>query len=151
MGNFLIKFFATSAFVGLAPYAPGTFGTVVGAIIYLLFINIINSQPVFLYFTIIYFISGVFVSNRAEKLYGLKDCQRIVCDETTGFFFSMLFIPCNTRNIIFSFLIFRIFDVVKPFPIRKLQDIKGGLGIMIDDLAAALYTNIILHLITVLF
>lgn len=150
MNNFLIKFLATSGFVGFAPYAPGTFGTLVGVFIYLLFLKITQSQFIFLFFSIIYFIVSIFVSNRAEKLYGLKDCQRIVCDETSGFFFSILFIPCTIRNIIFAFLIFRIFDVVKPYPIRKLQNIRGGLGIMLDDLLAAVYTNIVLNLIRLL-
>lgn len=150
MNNFLIKFFATSGFVGFAPYAPGTFGTLVGVLIYLLFIKITQSQFIFLVFSIIYFIISIFISNRAEKLYGLKDCQRIVCDETSGFFFSILFIPCTIRNIIFAFLIFRIFDVVKPYPIRKLQNIRGGLGIMLDDLLSAIYTNIVLQIIRVI-
>ena len=147
MGNFLIKFFATSAFTGYAPYAPGTFGTFVGVIVYLLFVKNIESQLIFLAFSIVYFIAGVLISDRAEKLYGYKDAQKIVCDETSGYLFSMFLIPATTRNIIFAFLIFRIFDVVKPYPIRKLQNIRGGLGIMIDDLIAALYTNIVLHLI----
>lgn len=150
MNNFLIKFFATSGFVGFAPYAPGTFGTLVGVFIYLLFLKITQSQFIFLIFSIIYFIVSIFVSNKAEKIYGLKDCQRIVCDETSGFFFSILFIPCTIRNIIFAFLIFRIFDVVKPYPIRKLQNIRGGLGIMLDDLLAAVYTNIVLQIIRVI-
>lgn len=150
IGNFLIKFFATSFFTGYAPYAPGTFGTLIGVIIYLLFNYTVKSQIVFFIFAIIYFIFGVFISDKAEKIYGYKDCQKIVVDETSCYLFTMFMIPFTTQNIIFSFLIFRIFDVVKPYPIRKLQNIKGGLGIMLDDLLAAVYTNVILHLIKII-
>jgi len=90
---------------------------------------------------------GFLVSGKAEKLFQRKDPPFVVIDEVSGMLLSLLFIPFDSRFAILAFILFRLFDAFKPYPIDKLQNLKGSLGIMCDDLVAGLYTNIVLQIV----
>jgi phosphatidylglycerophosphatase A len=137
---------ATGFGVGYSPIAPGTLGTLVAIPIY----YFLSEIPSALYeITLIGFIFlSVWISEKAEIFFVKKDDQRIVIDEIVGFLITMLWVPKTTRFIIIGFILFRFFDILKPFPIRRLEKgLKGGYGVVLDDVAAGVYANIILQVI----
>jgi len=141
----IFKYIATLGFIGYLPPAPGTFGTLFGFLIL-----IVLKPPVFIHILILLIIIpvGVIASHRAEALLNERDSRRIVIDEFCGFFFSLLFVPFSIATSLIAFFLFRLFDILKPFPIRAIESsLSGGIGIMADDIIAAAYTNIILRII----
>ncbi len=142
--NFLIRFLATGFFVGYLPFAPGTAATLVAGGIYLLLPGNTSLHLIIIVFS---FLLGVFLAGKVEKLSGIKDDQRIVIDEMFGFFVAMLFLPATPKFILLAFLLFRIFDILKFSIIRKVQSLPGGWGIMLDDLFAGLFANLVLQII----
>jgi phosphatidylglycerophosphatase A len=135
---------ATVFFIGYLPFAQGTFASLAGFLLLFLL-----NPPVYVHLiiSIVLLVVGVFVSNKAEQLYGVRDPQHVVIDELTGCFFSMLFLPMNIGYMIAGFFIFRFFDILKPAPIKQIENyFKGGYGIMFDDVFAAIYTNAILQI-----
>lgn len=129
---------------GLASKAPGTVGTLVGVVLYL----ILSMLPVALYVLIVagLFAAGVWaVGSVAEEL-GADDPPAIVWDEVVGFLIAMIAAPAGIMWIIAGFALFRAFDITKPWPIASFEGrFKGGVGIMLDDLVAGVYTWLILH------
>jgi len=93
---------------------------------------------------------GVWAGNVVEKDWG-KDSYRVVIDEVAGMFISMLFIPVDWRWLFTGFVLFRFFDIAKPLYIRRMEAFKGGWGVMLDDVLAGIYANILLQIIVVLF
>lgn len=143
MKNFLFKNLSTLGPVGYLPAAPGTWGTLVA----LIFIAAFKPAPsVHILITAIVIIAGIYSSGEAEKLLGRKDSGHIVIDEFAGYLISTAFLPQTPFYIISSFILFRAFDITKPPPIRRIQDLPGGWGIMVDDILAGVYTNLILQL-----
>ena len=137
---------ATGFGVGYSPVAPGTLGTLVAIPIHYFLSDI--PSPLYEITLIGFFFLSVWISENAQIFFGKKDDQRIVIDEIIGFLITMLWIPKTTRFIIIGFILFRFFDILKPFPIRRLERrLKGGYGVVLDDVAAGVYANIILHLI----
>ena len=138
-----LKYVATLGFIGYIPFAPGTFGSLVACALFILM-----RPSVFLHVTILLFIIplGIISSHYAEILLKVKDSRHIVIDEFCGYFIAVLFLPLNAFYIIAAFFLFRFFDILKPFPIRTAEHFRGGLGIMADDIAAALFTNVILQI-----
>ncbi|NOY39736.1 MAG: phosphatidylglycerophosphatase A [Nitrospirae bacterium] len=128
----IFKFIATIGPLGYSPVAPGTAGSALSFLVYILF------RPDVLALSIIIpvcFIAGVLASDRTEKFLNEKDSSHIVVDEVTGYLVSVFLIPFSIPNAILAFFLFRAFDIIKPTPIRQLEKrIPGGLGIMIDDL-----------------
>lgn len=140
---FLSRSIATVGFIGYLPYAPGTFGTAAGLALIVLIKPVLQLHVFLACFLIII---GIFASEYAEKSFNRKDPQCIVIDELAGYFCSLIFLPLNWNYMIAAFVLFRLFDIIKPFPIKQLElKLKGGIGIMADDLAAAVYTNLILQ------
>ena len=90
---------------------------------------------------------GFLFSGKAEKIFNKKDCRYIVIDEVAGIFISLLFVPYSLKVALIGFFLFRIFDALKPFPAAKLQDLTGSAGIMLDDVIAGIYTNIVLQVV----
>ncbi|GAB2538998.1 phosphatidylglycerophosphatase A family protein [Spirosoma aerophilum] len=88
---------------------------------------------------------GIWSANVVEGEWG-KDSYRVVIDEVAGMCLSLLFIPVNEKSLLAGLILFRLFDIFKPLGIRKLEKIRGGWGVMLDDLLAGLYTNILLQL-----
>ena len=94
--------------------------------------------------TILITLAGVWSSSVVEAVWG-KDPSKVVIDEVAGMAIGLLFLPVNVKYLLCAFILFRFFDIVKPFYIRKMEDLPSGWGIMADDVLAGVYTNIILH------
>jgi phosphatidylglycerophosphatase A len=142
-----ILFWATGFGVGYSPIAPGTLGTLIAIPLY----HFLSEIPSPLYeITLVgFFFLSVWISENAEIFFRKKDDQRIVIDEMMGFLITMLWIPKTTRFILIGFILFRLFDILKPFPIRRLErSLKGGWGVVLDDVMAGVYGNIILQIIS---
>jgi phosphatidylglycerophosphatase A len=135
---------ATLGFVGFLPHAPGTFGTAVC----FLFMLVLQPDDMLLILILVpLFFIGVSASGISEKLLG-KDSGHIVIDEFYGYLVSVLFIPKSAGYLIAAFILFRIFDIFKPPPIREMEEtFSSGFGIMIDDVLAGVYTNLCLQFI----
>ena len=95
--------------------------------------------------TCVFALAGVWAAGRAETLLGEKDPGCVVVDEIAGQMVALLFLPTTAEVLIGGFLIFRVLDVLKPWPARRLEAVPGGSGIMADDLTVGLYANLILH------
>lgn len=148
MRDKIVEITATWFYTGYSPVAPGTAGTAAAVVFYLLLFQHMNHLA---YSVIVVLITvlGIYVSSRIVEKSGEKDPSYIVVDEVTGYLVTMLFVPHETRYVILGFILFRVFDIVKPFPARRLEKVYGGYGIVLDDVAAGLWSNIILHLISI--
>jgi len=145
--SYLIKILATGFGVGYSPVAPGTAGTLVAIPIYYFLSDI--PSPLYEITLMGFFFLSVWISENAEAFFGKKDDPRIVIDEVMGFLITMLWLPKTILFIILGFFLFRFFDILKPFPIRQWErKLKGGIGVVLDDVMAGIYANIILHLIS---
>jgi len=143
----LVHWLATGLGSGLIPWMPGTWGTLVAVLIYSLYLAYL---PLLHYVVLVSFLTGIaiIVSGSESRYLGEHDASSIVIDEIVGFWWSMLLIPATLWWIMAGFILFRFFDIVKPWPISYLdRSIKGGLGIVLDDLMAAVYTCWVLHII----
>jgi len=137
---------ATVFGVGYSPVAPGTLGTLIAIPVYYFLSNIL--PPIYEITLVSFFFLSVWISENAERLFGKKDDPRIVIDEVIGFLITMLWIPKTLLFVIMGFFLFRFFDILKPFPIRRLEKgFKGGFGVVLDDVVAGVYANIVLRLI----
>ncbi len=147
--NCFYLFIATGFGVGYSPIAPGTLGTLLAIPVYYFLSNI--RSPLYEITLVGFFFLSVWVSQTAEIFFGKRDDQRIVIDEMMGFFITMLWIERTAPFIIIGFFLFRFFDILKPFPIRYLEKrVKGGFGVVLDDVMAGVYANIVLHLIALI-
>ena len=146
----LIIFFATGIYSGYAPIAPGTAGSVVGlAVVWLAFGPLWNYSPALclLVFTIAFAIA-CWISDRAEKIFDQHDDGRIVIDEVLGMAATMFGNPLTVPYLLLGFFLFRVADVIKPWPASLIdRRMRNGAGVMLDDLAAAIYANIVLQVI----
>jgi phosphatidylglycerophosphatase A len=141
-----IKIAATGFGSGYAPLAPGTAGTLVGIPLYLVFS--VMSWPLWLITVAAFTCLAWHVSGEAEKLFGQKDAKCIVIDEIAGLQWTLFLITPTALHVALGFILFRLFDIVKPFPARLFQErLPGGYGVVGDDLAAALYANLALQLL----
>jgi phosphatidylglycerophosphatase A len=146
----LIVALASAGYAGFSPRAPGTVGTAVGTLVYLLFSPF--PPPVYLLSTGAFLALSCWVSERAEVLLGQKDSPRIVIDEAAGYLITMALLPCTYTTIAGGFLFFRIFDIMKPPPAGWInRQMKGGLGVVLDDAVAGGYANALLWLLSVLY
>ncbi len=140
--DFITRIIGSGFFTGYAPAATGTVGSIVALLFFLIpnfssFYSIIPS-------TIILFIIGGFAADKMEKVYG-QDPGVVTVDEFVGMWLSMWFIPVTYLNIGLAFIIFRILDILKPYPAGEFDKRSGGWNIMLDDVIAGLYTNVILQ------
>lgn len=123
---------------GLAKKAPGTFGTVAAIPIYLLLTLL--GQPLYWLLTLLASVLGIWICGRAAEKLGEHDFGGIVWDEVAGLLVTLAFVPFSWPALIWGFLLFRAFDIIKPWPIRWIdQQVTGGLGIMLDDILAGLF------------
>jgi phosphatidylglycerophosphatase A len=142
----IIKILATGFGSGLSPVAPGTAGTLMGVLICIL--SFPMSWILRLLFVIALSALSIYVAHQAEKIYGKTDDQRIVIDEIVGFQITMLPVAITGLHLCFAFVLFRIFDIWKPFPVNKLQDLPGGWGVVLDDVGAGIYAGVVMLLLT---
>jgi phosphatidylglycerophosphatase A len=135
---------------GLAPFAPGTFGTLLAVPIFLLLAP--RLDPIGLLIVLGFmFLAGIWVCDRTGRDLGVPDHQAMVWDEVVAFMLVLFFTPPTLVWLVVAFLLFRLFDVLKPGPIRYIETrFRGGFGVMIDDLVAAFMTLICLALIKLL-
>lgn len=141
--NFFDKILGSGFYTGFIPFASGTFGSIAGLLIY--YIPGFEKPIIIIPVIIIFIIYGIFVGSRFEKIYG-KDPSECTIDEITGMWISLLFLPKIWWVSLIVFLLWRISDIIKPFPAKKLEGLEGGLGIMIDDIISSLYVLIIVQL-----
>lgn len=134
---------------GLFPKAPGTMGTVAAIPLYVLCSGLEMQQ--FLLVILIAFLAGIYFCGVTANALGVHDHPAIVWDEIVGYFITMLFAPAGWMWILLGFFAFRVFDIVKPWPIKWLDKrVHGGLGIMIDDVLAGIFACVILQAIVLL-
>lgn len=139
-----VHFLAFGFGAGKAPVAPGTFGTLVGVIIYLLLQPL--SVLAYAIAVLVLFVLGVWLCQVTERDLGVHDHPGIVWDEIVGYLITMFMAPSGWRWIVAGFFLFRLFDIWKPFPIRQIERrIRGGFGNMFDDVLAGLYSLAILQ------
>jgi phosphatidylglycerophosphatase A len=143
--DFWIKCIASACGAGYAPIVPGTFGTLAAVPLFYL-IAIYGNRWILGLAAIVLFGIGVWVSTKAEILYGRKDPSKVVIDEVMGFLVAMLFLPFQVKYVLISFVVFRIMDIVKPWPAQQIQVLHGGWGIMLDDLFAGIYSGLVILL-----
>ncbi|NQS70686.1 MAG: phosphatidylglycerophosphatase A [Desulfobulbaceae bacterium] len=144
----LFLFIATGAYSGYLPKAPGTWASGLTVLLWLLagYWGIF-SLPTYLLCVAVLFCIGVVSAGAAEKLVNRPDPGLVVIDEVVGQLLALTAAPAHPLVALAAFILFRFFDILKPFPIRWLdQHIHGGLGIMLDDLVAGLYALLVLHL-----
>jgi phosphatidylglycerophosphatase A len=143
--RFLIYAIGTGLGSGYAPIAPGTAGSLLALILILLFP--LDSVS-WLLISILVFSAGVWTGTKIEKDKG-EDPGIVVIDEMVGQWLAILFLPRSWITYLLGFVLFRVFDIYKPYPINKSQKLKAGWGIMIDDVIAGIYANIIIQFIYV--
>jgi phosphatidylglycerophosphatase A len=140
--------FASVLFLGYAPVASGTFGSVPAVLVAWW----LNQRPFhLLMLAAVVFILGVAASDRVEKLFGRSDPSEVTVDEFVGMLIAYLGHPMTWSSVTIIFIIYRLFDIFKPFPARQCERLPGGLGIMTDDLVAGIYANLAFWLIVLMF
>ena len=132
-------------YLGYSPFLPGTLASLAGFLVYILFIK--QNTAGHLGLVLIITVSGFWLSEQAEKLFGKKDARQIIIDDFNGMLLSLLFLPYSLKLAVAGFIIFRVMDGLKPYPIYKVDKLSGSLGIMGDDILAGVYTNITLQLL----
>ncbi len=136
--------FATGLGLGHAPIASGTFGSLPGLLL-VWWLYPLGGHLAVLAALVVVVAVGVPAASAAERHYGVSDPGEVVVDEIAGQMLTLLFVPPTPAALVAGFLLFRLSDIVKPPPARRLESLTGGSGIMADDLAAALYANVLLH------
>jgi len=141
-----IQFLALGFGSGLAPKAPGTFGTLAALPVFLLLTML---TPFYYAISVLVMsIAGIYICGKAASDVGVHDHGAIVWDEFVGFFITMFMVPVSWQSILLGFILFRFFDILKPWPISFIdKKMTGGLGIMFDDVIAGVFALIIMHLI----
>lgn len=141
-----VHLLATGFGSGLLPVSPGTFGTVAAIPFYLCFVH--SPDWAFWLFTLLTCLVGPYICGKAADDIGVHDHKSIVWDEFAGFFITMCFVPFTWMNVLAGFILFRFFDIIKPWPISWLdKHVHGGTGIMIDDIVAGIISAGILFYI----
>jgi phosphatidylglycerophosphatase A len=145
--GFLTKAFASGLFSGFSPVASGTAGSAVGLAFY--WIPGFEHALIMVPLGLLVFFLGVKAADTMEKHYG-QDPGEVTIDEILGMWVSLLFLPKSLVVSVTAFFVFRILDIVKPFPARRFDSRPGGTGVMLDDVVSGVYTNLLLQLALVL-
>ena len=143
---------ASLFYVGFVPGMPGTYASIITALVLFGVYSLTDQIHPVIHLSVICMITliGILVSAEIGRNTGVEDPSYIVIDEVAGQLLAFLFVPVTGWNILLGILAFRIFDIWKPFPIRKLEQLGNGVGVMADDLLAGIYGNIVLHIVNVL-
>ena len=143
--DWLVAGFTSVCFVGYSPFASGTVGSVPAVAL----IFCLGDRHLILFaLAVVLAVAGVIASSSGERIFGRKDPSEIVIDEFVGMLVAVLWLPITWKTLAATFLLFRLFDIWKPFPARRFESLPGGLGIMADDLVAGLYANLAFRIIT---
>lgn len=144
--NKVILFLAHGLGSGLLKPAPGTWGALLAAILCYVF-QLATNRAMTWWFVLICALAGIYICDVAEKLIGIHDAGEIVFDEFVGMWITLLFVPHELWVYLIAFLLFRLFDITKVFPINNVQKLPGGLGIIIDDVVAGIMARVVLAII----
>lgn len=143
MKDKIVKAIATFFYVGYLPFMPGTWGSLAGVAVYFL---VRHSTVLYLTVFVLLVFLGFYTAGKAETIFGKKDDKRIIIDEICGILLLYLLIPGEVACLVAGFILFRAFDILKPYPIKRLEKFSGSFGIMIDDIIAALYSFVAITL-----
>jgi phosphatidylglycerophosphatase A len=138
---------ATVFGVGRIPFAPGTFGSAVGLLLWAALSGSLAAEAAAI---VMVFIAGSWSGGIAERHYGATDPGAVVIDEVLGMLITLFFNPVGWTGALLGFALFRVFDVIKPYPANRLERLHGGPGIMCDDAMAAVYANMVLRVVIAL-
>lgn len=143
----LVKALASVLYVGYVPFAPGTFGTLAAIPIAVVFAQLGTEHAVAAVMAFVGFVFlAIAVAGRAEELFGEKDSGRIVIDEVAGYLAATMLLPVSWSTVITAFVLFRLFDILKPFPAAWVdREWSGGAAVVLDDVIAGLYTQVVLR------
>src|SRR5688572_7480461 len=144
----LALFVATAGYVGYAPIAPGTAGSIVGLVLFMV-IRWIDSTAVEASVIGVALVVGMWAASKVERQLG-KDPSVVVIDEVVGMLITLAFLDVGPVAMVIGFILFRVLDVIKPFPAGRLEDLHGGPGIMLDDVMAGLYGQLLMRLLIAL-
>ncbi len=137
---------ATWGGTGYSPVASGTVGTLAAIPLYLLLARL--QLPSYLLVTLLFSAFACWVSGEAERIFAEKDSGKIVIDEVAGYLVTMVAVPLSWQGVVAGFFLFRLFDIVKPFPAGYVdRHLKNGYGVVLDDLVAGVYACLTLHLL----
>jgi phosphatidylglycerophosphatase A len=144
----VVIFLASGLALGYIPFAPGTFGALLGVAIGYALAGSGSSLAILAAFGFI--LPAVWISRRAESLLGRKDDRRIVIDEVAGMLITIAGLPADPLNLVLGFVLFRALDILKPFPARLVEaKLSGGWGVVLDDVVAGAYGNLCLRIIRI--
>lgn len=138
----MIELITTFFYIGYLPLMPGTWISLVGVFLYLIF----DKNPIYFGLLGLFIILGFLLCGKAEEIFGKKDPKFVVIDDLVGMMLVLGFLPKRFFMLAMGFIIFRIIDAVKPYPVNKLEKLDGSLGIMLDDLMAAAYAILVMGL-----
>jgi phosphatidylglycerophosphatase A len=141
-------FVATCGYLGYVPFAPGTFGSAAGLVVFAA-VRWSGSTTLELALIVFLLAIGVWSADVAERHFGRVDPGPVVLDEVAGILITLALIPVNVTGAIVGFLLFRVLDVIKPWPANRMEALPGGLGVMADDAMAAVYGNLIMRLLII--
>ena len=137
---------ATVGYVGHFPIAPGTAGSAAGLLLFAL-LRMAGSPRLEVAVALALLAVGCWAGSAAEAHYARTDPGYVVLDEVVGMLVTLLFVPVSAKGAIVGFFLFRLFDIIKPFPARQCERLHGGVGIMTDDVVAGIYGNLALRAI----
>jgi phosphatidylglycerophosphatase A len=148
----LAVFLSSFCYVGYFPIAPGTAGSAAGLVLFALMKWLGGSAPgttlapgVEVGVIVVLFAAGVWSGGVAERYFGTTDPGQVVLDEVVGMLMTLAFMPIGWRAALFGFFVFRIFDIIKPYPASRFERLHGGLGIMADDAMSGIYANLVVR------
>jgi phosphatidylglycerophosphatase A len=145
----IATFIATAGYVGYIPIAPGTFGSAVGLLVYAAIRSadqvVVEAAALFVVLLV-----GVWSADRVERELG-KDPGAVVIDEVAGMLVTVAFLDVSITGALVAFLVFRVLDVIKPYPAGRLEHLHGGPGIMLDDVMAGVYGNLLMRVLLAFF
>ena len=146
--NDIVVFLATGFFTGFLPTMPGTWGTFAGIPLIIITHRLTSLMQAVV--TVVLVIIAAYIAGRAEILFEDHDARPIVIDEMVGFLITLLWLPLNFLTLCLGFVLFRLFDIVKPPPITILEKrLRGGWGIVLDDVLAGVFANVTLRLLLI--
>lgn len=148
----VVLFIASAGFVGYIPVASGTFGSLVAIPLFVVLAPLAASPVLYVSLYIVAVAVACWAAGQADALLGEQDSSKIVIDEVVGYLAATLFLEPSWTSVCVAFLIFRVFDVIKPFPASYIdREVHGGLGVVLDDVVSGLYANVATRLVLLVF
>lgn len=141
---------ASVFYVGYFPIAPGTIGTLAGVGLYWLLWNLPLAH--YIVFLVVFILLSIWAADQAQLVFNERDSPKIVIDEVAGFLVAMAGHAWGWKTVVICFILFRFFDIVKPFPIRRIETrFHSGIGVVLDDVLAGVYANVCLVVVSLPF